>query len=346
MLTLGGGMGVSATPPAYSDLDSGHRFYDEILYLAFEGIIKGYPDGSIRPDEEVTRAAAAIMIGRALDLNGEQRKTKFPDVGAEQVASGYIASAVAEGIIQGYSDGTYRPNETVTRGQMAIFLSRAFNLTVEAAAPFTDISASMASYPHIKRILAENITQGYPDNTFRPNVKVTRAQFSAFLARALNDDFKVDLPVSYLKDTSNIYQYHSKVNGNSSFVYADEDYPDWNLWNVNNEFGGSNQILETQTEIGYFLGAPYSEYRLMLTNPIEVGHSWDIEYGYQILATYKITATKLTLTTPAGTFTNVVEVTDQDGMVTYYAPNVGMIKEVNGEETLVELTRVIVPFVH
>ena len=80
----------------------------------------------------MTRAAAAIMIGRALDLNGEQRKTKFPDVGAEQVASGYIASAVAEGIIQGYPDGTYRPNETVTRGQMAIFLSRAFDLTVEA----------------------------------------------------------------------------------------------------------------------------------------------------------------------------------------------------------------------
>ena len=49
----------------------------------------------------------------------------------------------------------------------------------------------------------------------------------------------------------------------------------------------------------------------MLTNPIEVGHSWDIEYGYQILASYEITATKLTLTTPAGTFTNVVEVTEQ-----------------------------------
>ena len=346
MLTLGGGMGVSATPPVYSDLDSGHRFYDEILYLAFEGIVKGYPDGSIRPDEEVTRAAAAIMIGRALDLNGEQRKTKFPDVGAEQVASGYIASAVAEGIIQGYPDGTYRPNETVTRGQMAIFLSRAFDLTVEADAPFTDISASMASYPHIKRILAENITQGYPDNTFRPNVKVTRAQFSAFLARALNDDFKVALPVSYLKDTSNIYQYHSNENGNFSFVYADEDYPNWNLWNVNDEFGGSYQIVERQDEIGYLLGAPYSEYRLMLANPIEVGHSWDIEYGYQILASYEITATKLTLTTPAGTFTNVVEVTDQDGMVTYYAPNVGIIKAVNGEETLVELTRVIVPFVN
>ncbi|WP_338449577.1 S-layer homology domain-containing protein [Niallia oryzisoli] len=347
VLTLGGGMGVSAlTPPVYSDLDGGHRFYDEILYLAFKGVVKGYPDGTIRPNEEVTRAAAAIMIGRALDLNGEQRATKFSDVGANQVASGYIASAVAEGIIQGYPDGTYRPNETVTRGQMAIFLSRAFDLTVEVDAPFTDISSSMASYPHIKRILAENITQGYPDNTFRPNEKVTRAQFSAFLARALNDEFKVDLPVSYLKDTSNIYQYHTNENGNISFVYADEDYPDWNLWNVNDEFGGSYQVAERQDEEGYKLGAPYSEYRLLLANPVEVGHAWDIEYGDEILASNEITATNLTLTTPAGTFKNVVEVTDQEDLVTYFAPNVGIIKAVRGEETLIEVTRVIVPFVN
>ncbi|WP_338449576.1 S-layer homology domain-containing protein [Niallia oryzisoli] len=341
VLTLGGGMGVSATPPVYSDLDTSHQFYDEILYLAFEGIVKGYPDGSIRPNEEVTRASAAIMIGRALDLNGEQRATKFSDVGANQVASGYIASAVAEGIIQGYPDGTYRPNETVTRGQMAIFLSRAFDLNMEVDAPFTDISSSMASYPHIKRIFAENITQGYPDNTFRPNDKVTRAQFSAFLARALNDDFKVGLPDSYLKDTRNIYQYHSNENGNFSFVYAGEDYPDWNLWNVNDEFGGSYQVVERQDEEGYKLGAPYSEYRLMLANPIETGHTWDIEYGDEILASYEITATDLTLTTPAGTFLEVVEVTDQDGIVTYYSPKVGIIKAVNGEETLIELTNII-----
>ena len=346
VLTLGGSLSVSALTPSYSDLHSSHRFYDEIMYLANKGIVKGYSNGTIRPDEEVTRAAAAIMIGRALGLDGNQRATTFSDVSANQVASGYIASAAAEGIIQGYPDKTFRPNETVTRGQMAIFLSRAFELTAEVNTPFTDISSAMVSYPHIKRILAENITQGYPDNTFRPNEKVTRAQFSAFLARALNDDFKVALPVSYVKETSNIYQYHSNENGNFSFIYADEEYPNWNLWNVNDEFGGSYQVVERQDEEGYKLGAPYSEYRLMLANPVKTGHTWKIEYGDEILATYKITATDLTLTTPAGTFTEVVEVTDQDGMVTYYAPNVGIIKAVNGEEVLVELTKVIVPFVN
>ena len=131
-----------------------------------KGIITGYADGTFRPDGEVTRAGAAIMIGRALDLDGEQRATRFSDVKADQKASGYIASAAEAGIIQGFPDETYRPNETVTRGQMAIFLSRAFKLTEEADVPFTDVSSSMASYLHIKRIVAENLTAGYEDNTF------------------------------------------------------------------------------------------------------------------------------------------------------------------------------------
>ncbi|WP_071393457.1 S-layer homology domain-containing protein [Bacillus tuaregi] len=338
----GSAFGAGAT---FSDLTEEHRFFDEMVYLEEEGIITGFPDGTFRPEGVVTRGAVAIMIGRALDLNGEQRATKFTDVGPGQAASGYIASAVEKGIIQGYPDGTYKPNETVTRGQMAIFLSRAFELTVEVDAPFKDISPSMISYPYIKRIIAENLTQGYPDNTFRPNDKVTRAQFSAFLARALNDDFKVELPVSYVKDIDNIYYYHSSENGEFSYVYADEEYPDWNLWNVNDEFGGSYQMVERQDEEGYKVGAPYSEYQLVLAKPVEIGTVWDIEYGDEILASYVITSTGLTLTTPAGTFTDVVEVKDKTGLVTYFAPNLGMIKAVNGEETLLELTRIIVPFV-
>ncbi len=130
---------------SFSDLPSDHRFYREMMFLEKIEIIQGFPDGTFRPDAPVTRAAAAIMIGRVLGLDDRQRDTAFSDVKADLVASGYIASAAARGIIQGYPNGTFRPNENVTRGQMAIFLSRAFELTVEADAPFSDISPSMAS---------------------------------------------------------------------------------------------------------------------------------------------------------------------------------------------------------
>lgn len=178
---------------SFTDLTSNHRFYKEISYLLTKEVITGFPDGSFRPNDKVTRSQAAIMIGRALNLNGNQRETGFKDVGASSKASGFIASAVERGIIKGFPDNTYRPNEPVTRGQMAIFIARAFDLKNEAEVSFTDVQEGSASYIYIKRILAERITTGYSDGTFKPERNLIRSDFSAFMARALEDSFKVNV---------------------------------------------------------------------------------------------------------------------------------------------------------
>lgn len=178
----------------FTDVHSSYNFYDEVMYLYDRGIISGYGNGEFKPNAVVTRDAAAAMIGRALKLDGTQRNTTFSDVGASNYASGYIDSAVKQGIISGYADGTYRPKEPVTRGQMAIFLARAFKLNNEATVYFSDVSPSITAYSSIKKILAFGITTGYADNTFRPNKQLSRGDFSAFLARALNDSFKVEPP--------------------------------------------------------------------------------------------------------------------------------------------------------
>ncbi|WP_370221670.1 Ig-like domain-containing protein [Cytobacillus sp.] len=175
----------------FPDVSSEHRFHKEISYLSGELVITGFPDGSLRPNATVTRAHAAIMIGRALKLDGEQRDTIFSDAGATLKASGYIAAATERGIITGFPDGTFRPDAPVTRGQMAIFLARAFELTEEAAVTFSDVSSSSKSYDSIKKILADRITTGYPNGTFRPDQSLIRADFSAFMARALAEEFKV-----------------------------------------------------------------------------------------------------------------------------------------------------------
>ncbi|MDL4842847.1 S-layer homology domain-containing protein [Aquibacillus rhizosphaerae] len=178
----------------FEDVSSKSNFFEEITYLSSHNIIFGYKDGSFKQGKEVTRGDAAIMIGRALGLDGTKRPNKFSDVSTESVASGFIASAVDKGIIKGFGNNTYRPRDVVTRGQMAIFLARAFNLEKQSSIAFTDVSGGKASYESIKKILANGITTGYADNTYRPNNPVTRGQYSAFLARALNDQFKVDIP--------------------------------------------------------------------------------------------------------------------------------------------------------
>ncbi|WP_052343680.1 S-layer homology domain-containing protein [Bacillus massiliigorillae] len=169
----------------FKDVSTQYTFYEEINYLVNRSIISGYPDGTFKPGKSVTRAEAAIMIGRALGFDGKQTVTSFPDVSSSSVASGYIQAAVNAGIIQGFPDGTYRPSEPVTRGQLAIFLSRGFELTETTTVTFKDVSKTSAAYEYIGRLVAANITLGYEDNTFRPNEAVTRGQFSAFLTRTL-----------------------------------------------------------------------------------------------------------------------------------------------------------------
>ena len=176
--------------PVFSDLPDDYRFNHEIEFLSGMEVISGYLDGTFAPDGTVTRAAAATMIGRALELDGTQRDTDFPDVRDGNNASGYIQEAAELEIIQGFPDGTFRPNEEVTRGQMAIFIARAFEMETKADMDFSDISPSMEAYDSVAMILHEDITEGFPDGTYRPDDAVTRGQFSAFLSRTLDESFR------------------------------------------------------------------------------------------------------------------------------------------------------------
>lgn len=188
-----------AEAASFKDVPVSYRFHEEIDFLSDLGIISGFPDGKFAPDTQVTRAQAAIMIGRTFEFDGTKRATTFKDVGANTAASGYIDAAVDAGIISGFPDGTFKPDQTVTRGQLAILLTRAFDLRNTVPVNFKDVSKSSAAYPYIGKILASKITAGYPDNTYRPDTAVTRGQFAAFMSRSLDimpgikfPDFHVD----------------------------------------------------------------------------------------------------------------------------------------------------------
>ncbi|MGA4718514.1 N-acetylmuramoyl-L-alanine amidase [Fictibacillus nanhaiensis] len=177
----------------FSDVSDTYRAKEEIEYLVSKGIISGFSDGSFRPNQGVNRAETAVMIGKALKLNGIKRNTNFSDVSSSSFASGYIQSAVEEGIITGYGDGTFRPGKTVTRSEMSILLARAFMLTKTSdTINFNDVYPSSAAYTSINKITTAGISTGYANGTFRPSTITNRADFSVFLARSLNSEFRVD----------------------------------------------------------------------------------------------------------------------------------------------------------
>jgi amidase len=98
--------------------------YAHINALVELGIINGYSDSTFRPNNTLTRAQAAIMIVRAAGISTDGVSSNFTDVPPTHAAYKFISAAYQAGIINGYSDGTFKPNANVTRAQIAIMVQR------------------------------------------------------------------------------------------------------------------------------------------------------------------------------------------------------------------------------
>ncbi|MFC5604834.1 N-acetylmuramoyl-L-alanine amidase [Sporosarcina koreensis] len=166
----------------FVDIPATHRAYKEISYLQQGNITTSDIVGKFDPDAPMTRAHAAAMIGKAIQLKGVPVNTRFPDVPTGHFASGYIEDSVNRGIIFGYkqTDGTYlyKPENQLKRGEMALLISRAFGYksdTTNAAA---------------QEFMAKGISEGVGKGNFGTEQLMKRGDFAVFLARAVNAEFR------------------------------------------------------------------------------------------------------------------------------------------------------------
>lgn len=177
----------------FTDMTASSPFCREVGWLAGAGITTGNPDGSFRPGDAVTRGSMAAFLNR---LDGERwgpevrcsRNGPFPDVPGNNAFCTHVLWLVDTGITAGYPDGTYRPNQGVTRGAMAAFMYRLAGSpdgpspTCTTAA-FPDVPASDPFCGHITWLVDEGITAGYPDGSFKPGDPVGRGAMAAFMYR-------------------------------------------------------------------------------------------------------------------------------------------------------------------
>ncbi|MCH4826809.1 S-layer homology domain-containing protein [Planococcus halocryophilus] len=335
---------------AASDLPENHRFYDEIDYLVGKKVISGYEDGTMQPDRVVTRAEAAIMIGKLKGLDGTQRTTKFSDVSKSSKASGYIASAQKAGYLSGYPDDTFHPDDAITRGDMAIVLSNVFTTPFSSEIGFTDISRNMKAFEPINKMVNYNIAAGYPDRTYRPLTDVTRGQFSAFLARGLEPVFQNDTHMenSYLRDKTKEYSYKYSDGSVSTERYADggkvAGYPIGFSWESGTDKKSYHSENETYDQ--YYIAYPYSEVLTKLPFPVEKGKKFNVDNPFAPES--KITGVNVTIKTAYKTFTNAVEITVENdlspndtGYKYYMVEGFGRVKTVALDGTVnIELVNV------
>lgn len=169
----------------FNDLN-GHWAAAEINKLAALRALSGYPDGKFKPERTITRAEFAAMLVKGFQL--PTNKNKFFEDTVGHWGEDAISTAYAEGIVSGYNDRCFNPDEPITREQMAVMMVKAARLP-DMTGKQVFIDSRMIS-PWAKNAVDTAYTQqlitGYPDNTFRPQNQATRAEAVSILARAVN----------------------------------------------------------------------------------------------------------------------------------------------------------------
>ncbi|MCL2046386.1 MAG: isopeptide-forming domain-containing fimbrial protein [Oscillospiraceae bacterium] len=186
----GGGTtpGTPSTPPTIIE-DEGPPIgfiEDHVAYMI------GYPDDTVRPDRNITRAEVATVFFRLLDQPTRTRNwtqiNYFTDVRSDVWYNNAVSTMSAMRIVNGYPDGTFRPDGSITRGELAAIAARfarqQFRDPIAEGVEFTDITGHWAEND-IRYAAALGWVNGYPDGSFRPNQPITRAEYATLVNRML-----------------------------------------------------------------------------------------------------------------------------------------------------------------
>jgi hypothetical protein len=178
-------------PVTFDDLTEAEWAREAVEYLAtYKGIL-GMGNGRFAPNAMVTRAQFARFVGQAFDLVGTDTPVSFNDVGEADWHYADVTKLSSLGILKGYPDGSFRPNDNITREQMAAIADRTLvyleaTLAQSAETVLTDIeTAAEYARPSIVKLCGADVIRGMGDGSFRPKNLATRAQAAVIVYRAL-----------------------------------------------------------------------------------------------------------------------------------------------------------------
>jgi uncharacterized repeat protein (TIGR02543 family) len=207
---------------------------DQLITETHVAYIFGYPDGTVQPDGNITRAEIAMIFFRLLkdDVRAEYQTTEntFTDVSDSAWYGEAVSTLAAMGILNGNGEGSFAPDEPITRAELATVCARFDTSTTSGTSSFSDIEGHWAQ-AYIQRAASLGWVQGYEDGTFRPDAAITRAETMALINRVLDrtpeseDQFPEDMKTwpdnmdktkwYYLdvQEATNTYEITRKITG-------------------------------------------------------------------------------------------------------------------------------------
>lgn len=173
----------------FTDVPKSHWAYKEVNDMQSTGLISGYGDGTFKPNNSISRMHVAMIFARTaelLQMDAIRPGIEFKDVPKGHSAYDAIQKVYRAGIFDGKGNGEFGVNDNLTRAQMAKVLVDAFDLEMgNYDNAFGDVPENHWATEYIKALYESGITVGDGKGNFNPSGMVTRAQFTAFLHRAL-----------------------------------------------------------------------------------------------------------------------------------------------------------------
>jgi hypothetical protein len=167
---------------------NGHWAQTQIQNMVDKGVINGYPDGSFKPENSITRAEFMVMINRANGFTGSGT-TQFSDVKSTDWFASEIAKATAAGYINGYPDGSMKPNANISRQEAAVMIAKAAKLDVSTVGDLSKFSdaAGIATWSkaYIAACVKASFINGYPDGTFKAVNNIKRSEAAVIVANTM-----------------------------------------------------------------------------------------------------------------------------------------------------------------
>lgn len=198
----------SGTTDGTTGIESGQ----DIRYKAY---IQGYPGGLFKPDNKLTRAEMATIIAMVSEKEAKGSAVAFSDVKSEYWGADAIAKVSKMGLMNGYKDGTFKPNQSITRAELASLVALLGPDAGTSANGFSDISSHWAKEAILKA-QSLGILKGYSDGTFRPNALLTRAEAVVAINRALGREPLTNVSQPQWKDVPSTHWAYGDIEAAST----------------------------------------------------------------------------------------------------------------------------------
>ncbi|MDO4720438.1 MAG: S8 family serine peptidase [Peptostreptococcaceae bacterium] len=176
----------------FTDVESSHWAKEAITAVTEKGWFSGYPDGSFRPKNTISRAEAALVLVKVFDLKAADTGVKFSDVPEDAWYAESVKTLSSLGVMSGFPDNSFRPQAKVDREQMMVLLVKAMEKsgkTLEGKElSFTDAdSISVWAKSYVEKAQANALVSGFEDGSFRPKSPVSRAELAMMLYRQMEN---------------------------------------------------------------------------------------------------------------------------------------------------------------